>query len=118
MVAWLRIVASQSGFTIPYHSPPLAELTPLVILVVWWGGITKRYQGLACGGRRFLVGLVPITILYHASILGGILALCAFTSRRSPLGGTTHSGWDCVLCGVIMDHDVDAMTGTCVMWAD
>jgi hypothetical protein len=81
MVAWRRIVASQSGFTIPYHDPPLAELTPLVILVVWWGQFTSPYQGLACGGRRFLVGLVPITILYHASRLGQTSGPIAFTIR-------------------------------------
>jgi hypothetical protein len=72
--------AHRCGVTIPYHGPPLAELTPLVILVIWWGQFTSPYQGLACGGRRRLVGLVPVTILYHASRLGPTRHPTAFTT--------------------------------------
>jgi hypothetical protein len=50
-----------------------------VILVIWWGQFTMPYQGLACGGRRRLVGLVLITILYHASRLGRTSGPIAFT---------------------------------------
>ena len=55
-----------------------------------------------------------LTNLYHGSDLGGIRPCETFTSRRSPLGGITHSDEDYVLCWVIMDYDVDAMTGTCM----
>ena len=55
-----------------------------------------------------------LTNLYHGSDLGGIRPCETFTSRRSPLGGITHSDEDYVLCWVIMDYDVVAMTGTCM----
>ena len=59
-------------------------------------------------------GLPDFTIAYQPVNLGKTSGLIAFTSRRSPLGGITHSGLDYVLCWVIMDYDVDAMTGTCM----
>jgi len=81
----------RSGFTFLYLATKLAELTPLVILVIWWGGITNLYQGLACDGRRFLVGLVSITILYHARDLGLLRVWCAFTNHGLRHRDTQHT---------------------------
>jgi len=67
-----------------YQSLPSAHARPLVCLVLWSGGLPM------------------LTILYQPSDLAKTSGLIAFTSRRSPLGGITHSGLDYVLCWVIM----------------
>ena len=48
-------------------------------LVQW--ALTNRYHGLACAGRRFLVGLDPVTNRYHVSILGLTLPWETFTNH-------------------------------------
>ena len=47
-------------------------------LVTPW--LTNCYQGLACGGRRFLVGLDPVTIAYHSADLALLLPYKTFTN--------------------------------------
>ena len=43
--------------------------------------VTNCYHDLVCAGRRFLVGLDPVTIAYHAGILGWPLPLETFTNH-------------------------------------
>ena len=75
-----------------------------------WPGLTNRYQGLACAGRRFLVGLDPVTILYHASDLGAGLPCVAFTKldhRDGGLGMTEYYiGLELVVGGAVDEGDV------------
>jgi hypothetical protein len=59
-------------------------------------GITIPYHGLACAGRRFLVGLDPVTNPYHVSNLALGLPHVAFTKHHLRHGGidphsTAHS---------------------------
>ena len=88
---------------------------------------TKSTNGKACGDayqslpdflpvlQDPLVFLVWSTILYQASDLGQGRRLTTFTNHYHRTEDITHSGLDYVLCWVIMDYDVDAMTGTCMM---
>ena len=85
-----RRSASQAGSTIPYH---LRACDP-------------------CSG---LVGLVTVTNAYQPRDLGRNLPWETFTNHYRRTEDITHSGRDYVLCWVIMDYDVDAMTGTCMM---
>ena len=62
-----------------------------------------------------MVGLVAVTIPYHPLNLSLGRPSGGFTNHRRRGEGITHSGLDYVLCWVIMDYDVDAMTGTCMM---
>ena len=52
-------------------------------------GLTNCYHNLACAGRRFLVGLVAVTIAYHASDLGRDLPCVTFTNHYHR-DDTTH----------------------------
>ena len=90
MIMHGRRSASQAGSTIPYH---LRACDP-------------------CSG---LVGLVTVTNAYQPRDLGRNLPWETFTNHYRRTEDITHSGRDYVLCWVIMDYDVDAMTGTCMM---
>ena len=59
-------------------------------------GLTNRYQGLACAGRPFLVGLDPVTIAYQSPDLGQGLPRETFTKHY-------HRDGDWILCTVITD---------------
>ena len=50
-------------------------------------GITIPFHGLACAGRRFLVGLDPVTNRYHVSDLGLTLPRATFTNLYHRDGG-------------------------------
>ena len=73
-------------------------------------GLTNRYQGLACAGRRFLVGLVAVTNPYHAAILSAHLPCEAFTKhyhRGEGLGMTEYYiGLELVVGGAVDEGDV------------
>ena len=62
-------------------------------LVAWW--LTNRYQGLACAGRPFLVGLVAVTIAYQSPGLALPLPQETFTKHYHREQGTRY-GLTCV----------------------
>ena len=104
-----------------YHSLPgepcsacetIGDFGHLVAAVYQLLPVSRMRISPRSGGFGMVAGC--ITNLYHGSDLGGIRPCIAFTSPWSPLGGITHSGLDRVLCWVIMDYDVWAMTGTCM----
>ena len=62
-------------------------------LVHMW--LTNCYHDRVCAGRRFLVGLVAVTIAYQSRDLGQGLPRVAFTNHY-------HRDGDWILCTVIM----------------
>ena len=86
-----------------YQSLPSAHARPLVCLVLWSGSLPM------------------LTILYQPIDLGGTSGLIAFTSRRSPLGGITHSTM--TMCYVVLlwliwlgDHRHLSDVGSLIVW--
>jgi hypothetical protein len=72
--------------------------------------VTNCYHGLACAGRRFLVGLVAFNNPYHASDLGPTLPRETFTKhyhRIEGLGMTEYYvGLELVVGGAVDEGDV------------
>jgi hypothetical protein len=52
-----------------------------------WVCLTILYHGLACAGRRFLVGMDPVTTAYHSPDLSLNLPCLAFTNLYHRDGG-------------------------------
>jgi len=57
--------------------------------------VTNCYHGLACAGRRFLVGLDPVTNPYHPPDLAWPRVRITFTNLYHR-DGETHTGTDIV----------------------
>ena len=57
--------------------------------LVWWA-LTNRYHDRVCAGGRFLVGLDPVTILYHSPDLGQGQPRVTFTNLYHRDEGTRY----------------------------
>ena len=73
-------------------------------------GLTNCYHDLACAGRRFLVGLVAVTIAYQSPDLDQGLPCGTFTNpyhRDGGLGMTEYYvGLELVVGGAVDEGDV------------